>query len=72
MIEGLASRDLGGNVSVVSTTTTVSEVTASMDVAASANTTAQILEIRATGKASTRLVWLTPLEMYDAGLQTAA
>ena len=71
-VTGLVSRDLGGNVSVVTTTTTVSEVTASMDAIAQANTTAQTLELTATGKAATRIEWLAGLELYDAGLQAAA
>ncbi len=71
-VTGLVSRDLGGNVSVVTTTTTVSEATASMDCIAQANTTAQTLELKATGKAATRMQWLAGLEFYDAGLQNAA
>lgn len=71
-VTGLVTRDIGGNVVVVSTTTTVSEVTSSMDCVAQANTTAQTLEIKATGKASTRLAWGVELEFYDIGLMGAA
>ena len=71
-VTGIVTRDIGGNVVVVSTTTTVSEVTSSMDCVAQANTTAQTLEIEATGKASTRLAWGVELEFYDIGLMGAA
>lgn len=71
-ITGVVSRDIGGNVVVVSTTTTISEVTSSMDCIAQANTTAQTLEIKGTGKASTRIAWFDGQELYDVGLQAAA
>ena len=71
-VTGLATRDIGGNVVVTTTTTTLSEVTSTMDCIAQANTTAQTLEIKATGKASTRLAWCVELEFYDIGLMGAA
>jgi hypothetical protein len=71
-ITGIVTRDIGGNVVVVSTTTTVSEVTAAMDCVAQANTTAQTLEIKGTGKAATRIAWFDGQELYDIGLQQAA
>ena len=71
-ITGIVSRDIGGNVVVVSTTTTISEVTSTMDCVAQANTTAQTLEIKGTGKAATRIAWFDGHELYDVGLMAAA
>lgn len=71
-ISGLVTRDIGGNVTVVSTTTTLSEVTASMDCVAQANTAAQTLEIKGTGKAATRMAWVAKIETTDIGLMAAA
>ena len=72
VIDGLVTRDIGGNAVVVATTTTVSEVTSAMDCAASANTTAQTVEIKATGKAATRLQWVVAIDWDDSGLMGAA
>ncbi|MDB5651949.1 MAG: hypothetical protein JWL62_3469, partial [Hyphomicrobiales bacterium] len=69
---GIATRDIGGNAVIVSTTTTVSEVTSTMDCVAQANTTAQTLEIKVTGKAATRIAWGVEIEWYDIGLMGAA
>jgi len=71
-ITGIVSRDIGGNVVVVSTTTTVSEVTATCDCVAQANTTAQTLELKATGKAACRIAWVSHLRMVSVGLMAAA
>lgn len=70
--EALVTRDLGGNVVVSATTTTINETTASMDYVIQADTTAQTCEGKPTGKASTRGMWVIEREVYDAGLQTAA
>lgn len=72
VVEGIVSRDLGGNVAVTATTTTVSEVTSSMDLVAQANTTAQTLEIKATGKAASRIAWVSHLRMVSVGLMASA
>lgn len=72
VVSGVASRDLGGNANVTSVTTTMSEVTATLDCVASANTTAQTLEIKATGKAATRLAWVAAIDWDDSGLMGAA
>lgn len=71
-VEGIVTRDIGGNVVVVTTTTTISEVTSTMDCIAQANTSAQTLEIKVTGKATTRIGWWQGVELYDIGLQGAA
>ena len=72
VVEALVTRDLGGNVVVVSTTTTISETTASLDYVIAANTTAQTYEGVATGKAATPGMWTVEREVYDAGLMMAA
>lgn len=71
-VEALAWRDLGGSVQVATTTTTISEVTATQDCVAIANTTAQTLAIRCTGRSGVKIVWTIRVEMIDAGLMTAA
>ncbi|MDB5596299.1 MAG: hypothetical protein JWM36_3260 [Hyphomicrobiales bacterium] len=71
-ITGIVTRDLAGNAVVVSTTGTVNEVTSTMDAICQANTTAQTLEVKATGKAATRIAWGVEVEWYDIGLMGAA
>ena len=72
VVSGVVTRDLGGNAAVTSVTTTMSEVTATLDCVAAANTTAQTLEIKATGKAATRLAWVAAIDWDDSGLMGAA
>lgn len=66
-ITGHVARDQLGNVVVQASTTMVFETTSTMDATAAADTTAQTLDITATGKATTTLGWTVRLQLTEAG-----
>jgi hypothetical protein len=72
-VTGEVWRDIGGNVTVRATTTTLAEVTSTMDCIAAVSTTAQTLHIRGTGRAGTRIAWAVRFTQFtDVGLAVAA
>lgn len=62
LIQFAAKRDAGGNVGIVTSTTTILETTAAMDAVAVADVSAQTIAPQVTGKAATRMIWTYVVE----------
>ena len=70
VVEGHASRDIGGNATVNANTRSIHQITGTTAAAAAADTTNQVIKLTVTGKAATRLQWNYYFEWTDTGLMS--